>query len=98
MSNRIRDGWLASAFIAAAFFAQGVLAEPGYYETEPNNTPAEANAVTGEVTLYGSMVKGDQDGFMWTVSDDDARKLWTFELHGIPGALTIAAVVWVEYT
>jgi len=43
------------------------------------------------------MVKGDQDGFMWTVSDDDARKLWTFELHGIPGALTIAEIVRVEY-
>jgi len=73
------------------------LAEPGYYESEPNNTPAEANAVSGEVTLYGSMVKGDQDGFIWTVSDDDARKLWTFELHGIPGALTIAEIVRVEY-
>jgi len=74
-----------------------VYAEPGFYESEPNNTPAEANAVAGEVTLYGAMVKGDQDGFMWTVSDDDARKLWTFELHGIPGALTIAEIVRVEY-
>ncbi len=83
--------------LGLVFAAPCALAEPGFYESEPNNTPAEANPVAGEVTLYGTMLKGDQDGFMWTVSDDDARKLWTFELHGIPGALTIAEIVRVEY-
>ncbi|MGA8205788.1 MAG: hypothetical protein WB812_14810 [Woeseiaceae bacterium] len=43
------------------------------------------------------MLSGDQDGFLWTVTDDDARKRWNFELYGIPGALTIADVVRVEY-
>jgi len=97
MNKQTICGWLVSALTAAALYAPPALAEPGYYESEPNNTPAEANLVSGEVTLYGSMVKGDQDGFLWTVSDDDARKLWTFELHGIPGALTIAEIVHVEY-
>lgn len=75
-----------------------VVAASAYYESEPNNTPVDANPIAGEVDLYGTMVSGDQDGFLWTVSDDDARKRWTFELTGIPGALTIAEIVRVEYT
>ncbi|MGK2927813.1 MAG: hypothetical protein ACSLE2_19535, partial [Lysobacterales bacterium] len=74
------------------------LAQPGFYESEPNNTPQEANPVSGEVVLYGTMVAGDQDGFLWTVTDEDARKRWNFELHGIPGALTIVDLARVEYT
>ncbi len=31
------------------------------------------------------------------VTDDDARKRWTFELDGIPGALTVTEIVRVEY-
>ncbi|MFV8816683.1 hypothetical protein [Haliea sp. E17] len=74
------------------------LAQPTVVETEPNNTPAEAQPISGAVKLYGSMVGKDQDGFLWTVSDNDARKHWDFELHGIPGALTIVEVVRVENT
>ncbi|MGA8205976.1 MAG: hypothetical protein WB812_15775, partial [Woeseiaceae bacterium] len=80
--------WLAS---------QAVHAQAGFYESEPNDTPADANRITGAVTVYGSMQSGDQDGFLWTVTDDDARKRWDFELHGIPGALTIADIVRIEY-
>ena len=43
------------------------------------------------------MLGADQDGFLWTVSDNDARKRWDFELQGIPGALTIMDVVVLEY-
>ena len=67
------------------------------YESEPNNTPAEANAVSGAATILGTMSGSDQDAFMWTVSDEDAQKQWVFELHGIPGRLTIAEVVRVEF-
>ena len=74
----------------------GAHAQPAFYESEPNDTPVQANAIAGEVVLFGTMDKGDQDGFVWTVSDDDARKRWTFELRGIPGRLTIAEVVRVE--
>ncbi len=78
--------------------ATQTFAQAGFYESEPNNTPAQANEISGEVILYGSMVDNDQDGYLWTVTDDDARKLWNFELHGTPGALTIVELVRVEYT
>jgi hypothetical protein len=75
----------------------GVQAQPAVYEAEPNDTPAQANPVSGAVTLFGVMDAGDQDGFLWTVSDDDARKRWTFELHGIPGRLTVVDVLRVQF-
>ena len=77
--------------------APALYAQPGFYETEPNDTPHDANRVSGAVSIYGTMVKGDQDGYLWTVSDEDARKRWTFELQGIPGKLTIAEIVRVDY-
>lgn len=77
--------------------ARSAFPDSAFYESEPNNTPAESNAVTGEVKLYGTMLSGDQDGYLWTVTDDDARKRWNFELYGIPGALTIAEVVRIDY-
>jgi len=76
---------------------QAPYAQPGFYESEPNDTPLDANRVSGEVSIYGAMAKGDQDGYLWTVSDDDARRRWTFELQGIPGKLTIAEIVRVDY-
>jgi hypothetical protein len=68
-----------------------------FYETEPNNTPAEANTVSGEINIAGTMSGSDQDAFMWTVSDADAEKLWTIRLDGIPGKLTILQVFRVEF-
>lgn len=88
---------LLAACLALAGFAQA-LAQPGVYESEPNNTPLDANPVAGEVTLYGTMAATDQDGFLWTVSDEDARKRWDFELHGIPGALTVVQIFRVRLT
>jgi Mg-chelatase subunit ChlD len=83
----------------AAFFLQSAIAsaQPSFYEVEPNNTPSEAADVAGEVVLIGSMSRGDQDGFKWTVSDVDAQKRWTFELQGTPGKLTVVDVIRVEY-
>ena len=85
------------ALLLGALIAPIVLAASSVYETEPNNTPAQANRISGEVSLLGSMPGSDQDGYLWTVSDDDARKRWTLELQGIAGALTIADVVRLEY-
>lgn len=34
------------------------------YETEPNNTPVEANPIASEVIVVGVMDDNDQDGFM----------------------------------
>ena len=58
------------------------------YESEPNNTPAQANTFSGPANIMGLMEAGDQDGFMWSVSDVDAQYSWSFELTGIAGALT----------
>ncbi|MDX1555754.1 MAG: hypothetical protein R3212_06995, partial [Xanthomonadales bacterium] len=82
-------GWLGAA---------NAVAQPTVYESEPNDTPLDANPIAGAVRLYGSMQGKDQDGFLWTVTDDDARKTWDFELHGIPGALTIVELVKVQLT
>ncbi|MBT8445295.1 MAG: VWA domain-containing protein [Gammaproteobacteria bacterium] len=81
----------------AANGANALQADVGFYETEPNDKPADFHRIQGEITLYGNMVGQDQDGYLWTVTDDDARKRWTFSLNGEPGALTIAQVVRLEY-
>jgi hypothetical protein len=84
---------------AIMFVAGGGTAStlPSLYEVEPNNTPAEATEISGEVVLIGSMSGKDQDGYKWTVSDVDAQKRWNFELQGIPGQLTIVEVIRVDY-
>lgn len=84
-----------SLLLPAPAFAQEL---PSHYESEPNNTPAKANAIAGATTVLGTMNDQDQDGFMWTVSDEAAQKRWVFELQGIPGRLTIADVMRVEFT
>jgi hypothetical protein len=71
--------------------------DPTYHEAEPNDEPADFHGIDGVVSLSGTMLGQDQDGFLWTVSDNDARKRWNFELQGIPGALTITDVVVLEY-
>ena len=63
----------------------------------PTTPPEDFGEVSGSITLYGSMTGNDKDGYFWTVSDEDACKRWTLELHGIPGALTITQVFRLEY-
>jgi von Willebrand factor type A domain len=69
------------------------LAQPSLYEIEPNDTPAEATQIGGEVIVIGTLKGQDQDGYNWTVSDVDAQKRWNFELQGVPGRLTILEVI-----
>lgn len=73
------------------------LSLPSLYETEPNNTPAEATEISGEVIVIGSLNGQDQDGYRWTVSDVDAQKRWNFELQGVPGRLTVVEVIRVDF-
>jgi len=102
--NRMRSCcWeiLAGTLSAAVLFIAGPV-EAGaetaqVYESEPNDTPATANPVAGAVRIAGVQTGTDQDGFMWTVSDEDARKRWTLELQGIAGALTVVEVFTVEF-
>ena len=95
-----RNGlWLSSiAFVAVGFMTiGGAGALPAFHESEPNDTPETFNRVSGPVRIIGTMPPGDQDGFLWSVSDVDAVKPWTFTLQGVPGALTIAEVMRLEY-
>lgn len=66
-------------------------AQLAFQETEPNETPETANRIDNDVRIFGPMAPGDQDGCLWTVSDVDAVKRWTFELQGTPGVLTAIA-------
>lgn len=78
-------------FLSAGWAQQTVM------ESEPNNTPAEAMRISGDVLIMGNISGGDQDAYLWTVSDVDALKRWSFELHGIPGRLTIVEILRLEY-
>ena len=84
--------------IASTQFLSMVAFAAVQYETEPNNTPAEANKLTGPITIMGAMAGGDQDGFIWTVSDVDAHHSWSFELSGIADALTQVEFIRLIYT
>lgn len=97
VSQRCRASAIVIALLVLpTVVPEGVSAQPGVYEAEPNDAPDQANPIAGEVTVFGTMAGTDQDGFLWTVSDDDARKRWTFQLDGIPGALTVAEVIRLE--
>ena len=87
----------AWAIFFCVYFDQAALAQSAYVESEPNHTPPTFNQVAGPVRIIGTMPPSDQDGFLWSVSDVDAVKPWTFTLQGIPGVLTIAEVMRLEY-
>jgi len=72
-------------------------AQRAVMESEPNDTTADAMRLGGEAVIMGVIGSQDQDAYLWTVSDVDALKRWTFELHGIPGRLTIVEIVRLEY-
>jgi len=91
---RRRCAW---AIALVVVLGSPVLAQPSFVESEPNDTPETFNPVSGEVRIMGTMPPGDQDGFLWSVSDVDAVKPWTFTLQGIPGALTIVEVMRLDY-
>ncbi len=58
-------------------------------EAEPNDQPDTAVAFTGAACLDGSLPDGDQqDTWVWTVGQDDARHSWTISITGILGTAT----------
>lgn len=79
-------------FLLALLSPAGALATATLYESEPNDTPAEANPFAGGGLLMGTLSGRDQDGFRWTVGDLDARRRWTLELKGVPGRMTVVDV------
>lgn len=92
-----KSAWMLSAALQLNLVGLAAVADIGFYETEPNDKPADFNPISGEISLYGTMVGNDQDGYLWTVTDNDARKRWTFHLNGEPGALTITQVMQLDY-
>ncbi len=71
---------------------------PVLFEQEPNNSPKQAASITGPVRLYGDLPAGDQDIFLWEVSDTDALRPWTLTLEGLPGALTSAQILRLHWS
>ncbi len=78
-------------------FAFAATAIPVIVELEPNNNPKQALEFSAPAILSGSMSGGDQDAYLWRISDADALKLWDLTLHGIPEALTGVSIVRVKY-
>jgi hypothetical protein len=64
------------------FFHLRVFAQPGFFESEHNDMPADADHISAPVEVYGAMPPGDQDASLLTVTDNDGRKFWNFELTG----------------
>jgi len=88
---------LITAATALLLTLSSAWAQRAVIESEPNDTPADAMRLAGEALIMGAIGSKDQDAYLWTVSDVDALKRWTFELHGIPGRLTIVEIVRLEY-
>ena len=84
-----------SLLIVTQPYAQSAL--PIVVETEPNNEPQQALTFTAPAVLSGNLPSGDQDAFVWKISDVDAQKQWDFTLHGMPGALTGVSIMRVNY-
>ncbi len=88
----------AFSVLAGSAFALAALAEQALVDAEPNDTPQTATEFSAPMRLMGTMPSGDQDAWLWTVSDEDAGRRWSLELMGLPGLLTIVEVLQLEYT
>ena len=85
--------------LALALPATVALADPTFLvEAEPNDQPAQAQSVSGEAVISGELLGKDQDGFRWSVSDEEATTPWTLTLEGLPGTLTRMDVLKLDWT
>lgn len=88
---------LVISYLGFCIAIADAVAQQQYYESEPNNAPHEAEQLTSPVSILGALPGGDQDGFNWTISDDDAHKRWSLTLEGIPEAITTLDIIELEY-
>lgn len=79
--------------VRAAQDDQGGAELPCVADTEPNDTPDTAMPLAGAACVGGTMVEGDQDLFLWTLSDEDVSSRWTISLVGIPATETILQIM-----
>src|SRR5690242_7168729 len=63
-------------------------------DVEPNNTESEVEKVAGAFCIAGDLPEtSDQDLFLWTVSADEARSLWTITVSGPDAVVTDAKIL-----
>lgn len=64
------------------------------FSQEPNDTPAQAQAVRGEARLVGEVTSSDRDLFRWALDDSETDRLWQIELQGNTAASIEARFTW----
>ncbi len=78
--------WLLVLIVGVTMGA--VYAQDCTLETEPNDVPADADALDGHACLVGEMAGQDQDAYLWAVTEEDAATPWVVETEGIAGQVT----------
>lgn len=104
---------VAAAAVATAIFVvlSMAAAQQCTYESEPNDTPAQATRITGVgpdtqglrgddvgiACFTGELSGGDQDAFVWEVGEAEAGQRWVLEVEGVRGQLTKVDVIRVSF-
>ena len=57
-------------------------------DTEPNDTPETAPVVDGPGCIAGTLPDGDQDLYLWTITDAQATQPWDLTIDGVEGTAT----------
>lgn len=66
-------------------------------EMEPNNTESDAQDVASAFCILGTLPEtSDQDLFLWTVSDDDAKFGWSLSVDGPDQTMTTAHILAID--
>ncbi|MFK8010396.1 MAG: VWA domain-containing protein [Marinicellaceae bacterium] len=78
--------------------SQFVFAQKTLFDIEPNNKPENAQEFKGEFQVEGTLEQGDQDLFLWNLSDAATDYFWDIELTGVPGRLTQIDFMQLDFT
>jgi Mg-chelatase subunit ChlD len=65
-------------------------------ETEPNDTPEQAQAIGGAVCVTAALPEGDQDLFAWELSAEQAKAAWSIGLTGVPNTITTVTLLPID--
>lgn len=71
------------AALACMLIGHRTAAQQPFVDTAPNDTPKAANEFSAPATLLGS--GGDENAWLWKVSDEGGKKRWTLKLQVLPG-------------
>lgn len=78
-------GQLGMVLLALGMVCEAMAYPRMQFEQEPNDSPVQAELVSGETHIVGELGAGDQDYFLWVLDDSDADRLWRLELTGEDG-------------